>query len=31
MQIVDDYALSNKVKERLEDKDELIEVNPDEL
>lgn len=31
MEIVDDYMLANKVKERIEDKDELIEVNLDDL
>jgi len=31
MEIVDDYMLANKVKERIEDKDELVEVNLNDL
>ena len=31
MEIVDDYMLANKVKERIEDTDELVEVNLDDL
>ncbi len=31
MEIIDDYMLVNKVKERIEDTDELIEVNLDDL
>lgn len=31
MEIVDDYMLANKVKERIEETDELVEVNLDDL
>jgi len=31
MEIVDDYMLANKVKERIKDTDELLEVNLDDL